>query len=102
MEPLILTLTNSNLTEELDLTTKDLAYREYFVQLISGGGIVKIKRKIGNNFAYLKISPTNLTDFTITESGAGYCLTNLARIGSIIFELSEFQENTEFKIIIST
>lgn len=102
MNPIILTLTNSNLTEEVDLSKKELAYREYLVQLVNGGGVIKIKREIEGINAYLKVSPTNPAPFTITESGAGYCFTNLGRDGKIVFELSEPAENTEYKIVIFT
>jgi hypothetical protein len=102
MSSTILTLTNTNLTAELFLDLKEVHYREYMV-VFKGvcTGDIKIKRKIGDNVAYQKVSPTNPSDFVINDSGAGYCLTNLARVGSIIFELSNPSANALIEIVVA-
>jgi len=97
---LVLTLTNSNLIAELPLDKTEMPCREYFIQYKNGGGDIKLKRIADNNFAYIKTSPTNSIDFSYSESGAGYSLTNLARYGSIVFELINPLPNTEIDIVI--
>jgi len=100
MKLILLTLTNSNLTAELQLDKTEMPYREYFIEYKKGTGTVKLKRVADNNSAYIKTSQTNPTDFSYSESGAGYSLTNLARYGSIVFELINPSPDTEINIII--